>query len=487
MATKLSRDALAAQCVADPLKFVLLAYPWGEPGTELADHPGPDQWQVEVLEHVRQALHAPKDGAIRIAIASGHGIGKGACTAWLVQWYLTTRPHPQVVVTANTQAQLITKTWRELALWHGRSLFRDWFAWTKTSYYKVDAQATWFAAAIPWSEHRPEAFQGTHARHVLVIFDEASAIADPIYEVVEGAMTGPEALWVQWGNPTRNTGRFRESFAGGRFAHRWWTKQIDSRTARMTDKGQLGEWVRDYGEDSDFVRIRVKGEFPRAASTQLIGEDVIRSAQQRQPVDDKAAPTVIGVDVARYGDDRSVILVRKGGQILATRVYRELSTVQLAGFVVEAIQEFKPQAVFIDTVGIGAGVYDQVRALGFKAIEANVGLPATDIEHYYNKRAECWVAMKAWLTERGGLDPKDQALPADLTGIEYGYDIKGRLQLERKEDMKKRGLASPDLGDALALSFYAPVAPLAKPERPGAGGLWDEGGGRRGSKTSWMS
>jgi hypothetical protein len=490
--------------VDDPLLFVRLAYPWGQPGTPLADHDGPDAWQVEVLEHIRACLHDPThDGAIRIGIASGHGIGKGALSAWLIQWYMTTRPRPQIVVTANTAPQLRTKTWRELALWHERLLWRDWFRWTSERYARVDAPETWFAAALAWQAQRPEAFQGTHAPYVLVLYDEASAIADPIWDATEGAMTTPGALWCAFGNPTRNSGRFKELFPGGRFAHRWWTQQVDSRTCKMTDKAQIAQWITDYGEDSDFLRIRVKGQFPRTASTQFIGEDLVREAQLRWaesarlvgrdptstasapllPAGDSTAAVVIGVDVARYGGDRSVIIVRKGPLLLATRVYRELSTVQLAGFVAEAIQTFQPQAVFVDTVGIGAGVYDQVTALGYDAIEVNAGLPAQDAAHYANWRAEMWDGMRQWLRTRACLDPNDTALPPDLTGIEYGYDIKGRLQLERKEDMKKRGLASPDLGDALSLCFARPVAPVTRPD-PVARQQFTTW---RSQSTSWMA
>jgi hypothetical protein len=444
-------------------------------------------WQVEVLEYLKDALLDPAHtGAIRIGVASGHGIGKGALSAWIIQWYMSCRARPQIVVTANTQAQLLTKTWRELAKWHSLSLFRPWFQWTKTAYFKRGAEESWFAAAIPWNESKAEAFQGAHDKYVLILEDEASAIPDTIHDTIEGSMTTPQALWLKFGNPTRNTGRFKEIFPGGRLAHRWWTRQIDSRTCKKADQGQIAQWIHDYGEDSDFVRVRVRGEFPRAGSTQFIGDDLIQLAKTRERVDDQTAPIVIGVDVARFGDDRSVILVRQGPQILEKLIYREKNTVEVAGYVGEAIYEYKPQAVFIDVVGIGAGVYDQLVGLGHRRIfEVQAGAAALDPTHYANKRAEMWDGMRAWLESRGQLDPMDFVLPAELTGIEYGYDIRQRLLLEKKEDMKRRGLASPDEADALSLTFAQYVPPVKRPARPEPEELlWPSE--RGGSRLGWM-
>lgn len=458
-AAPLTLEACAAQLVLDPLAFVYFAYPWGVPGTPLADHAGPDTWQIAVLNHLRTRLTAPEQtGFIGTAVASGHGIGKGALTAWLVHWFLATRPHPQVVVTANTQVQLTTKTWREVAKWHQLSRFRDWFTWTATRYYLTQAPDTWFAAAIPWVEHKPEAFQGTHEQYVMMLYDEASAIPDTIYEASEGSMTTPGAIWCLFGNPTRPTGRFRQCFPGGRLAHRWQTFQIDSRTCRLANQPQLAQWITDYGEDSDFVRVRVQGVFPRQAVGQFIGDALIALAQSRQPVEDVLQPHLMGVDVARYGDDKSVILIRHGGNLVLKRIFREIDTVRLAGYVCETIDHYpQPLVVFIDGVGIGAGVIDQCRARGYAVTEVQAGAKAQDERHFVNKRAEMWQRLKEWLERRGRLTRDDTDLIADLTGPEYDYDT-GKLRLEKKEDMKARGLASPDEGDALALTFAEPVA-----------------------------
>lgn len=197
------------------------------------------------------------------------------------------------------------------ALWGSAQLNGHWFKWTATKFYQVDNPETWFMSAVPWSKERPEAFAGLHAEHVLVIFDEASAVDDVIWETASGAMTTPGAIWLVLGNPTRNTGRFHGCF--NRFKHRWTTRQIDSRTAKMANKKQIQQWVDDYGEDSDFVRVRVRGVFPRSGSCQLISSSLVDEASKRVLRLDvyQHAAKIIGVDVARFGDDQCALIKRQ--------------------------------------------------------------------------------------------------------------------------------------------------------------------------------
>ena len=259
----------------DPLGFVRWAYPWREPGA-LASESGPDDWQTDVLTRLGAAVKSGKSAneAIRVAVASGHGIGKTALIAWIIHWFMSTREFPQVVVTASTQTQLSTKTWREVAKWHRLLINEHWFRWTATKFYHVQYPETWFASAIPWSENNADAFAGTHEKFVLIVYDEGNAISDIIWETTEGALTTPGALWMVFGNYTKNTGRFNDCFAG-RMRERWMRFQIDSRTAKKANLAQINQWIEDYGEDSDFVRIRVRGVAPRAGSDQFIGQDLL--------------------------------------------------------------------------------------------------------------------------------------------------------------------------------------------------------------------
>ena len=451
----------------DPLGFVRFVFPWGS--GRLVDEPGPDEWQADVLRALGADLKAganAKDAAataIKVAVASGHGIGKTALVAWIILWFLSCFEFGQTVVTANTKTQLLTKTWRELAKWHRLAVHSGWFEWTATQFKHKRYPDSWFASAVPWSEHQSEAFAGTHETFVLVIFDEASLIGDRIWEVTEGAMTTPNAIWLAFGNPTRNTGAFAECF--GRQKHRWRTWQIDSRTARMANKAQIQQWVDDYGEDSDFVRVRVRGIFPRAGSMQFISLEDVTNAMNRETTTYKEAAKVMGLDVARHGDDESCLTTRQGQKCWPQQRWRITDLMQLASKVAEEIAVFEPDAVFIDVTGIGWGVYDRLRQLGYGEvlIPVQVGEAAIKDNLYYNKRAEIWGRMRDWLRE-GGCLPDDRELESDLIGPEYGHDARERVQLERKQDTKKRGLASPDGADSLAITFATPIEPKVRKE-----------------------
>lgn len=448
---------LIAETVDDPLRYVLSAFDWGYGDLEGQD--GPDEWQREVLDLIGKKCLTIAE-ALRVAIAAGHGVGKSALVSWLILWAMSTRPHLNGVVTANTKNQLDGKTWRELAVWHKRAINAHWFEWTATKFSSKWHPNTWFVQAVPWSKAKPEAFAGLHAEHVLMIFDEASAIEDIIWETAEGALTTPGAIWCCFGNPTRNTGRFRECF--GRFRHRWDTRQIDSRGAKMANPAQIKQWIDDYGEDSDFVKVRVRGLFPSASSTQFIPTADVEAAQARYRTEalETSLPRILGVDVARFGDDQSVILVRNGDEVGEVIKYRGVDTVKLAGYVAEIANRVSPLAIMVDGGGVGGGVIDILKSSGFKVTEVQAGAAPQDQKKYANVRAEMWDRMRDWIKRRGRL-PDDNELRDDLIGLEYGYNVDMQIQLEKKDDMKKRGLASPDVGDALALTF-ARILPAAE-------------------------
>ncbi len=225
----------------------------------------------------------------------------------------------------------------------------------------------------------------------------------------------------------------------------------------MTNKTQIQAWVNDYGEDSDFVRVRVKGVFPRAGNSQFIGSDVVAEARARtlDPGQYDFAPRIIGVDVARYGEDDSVITRRQGLMCFPQKRFHGLDLMTLADNIAQEIYAWQPDAVFIDGGGMGAGVVDRLRHMGFDIVDAQAGARALDSAKYLNRRAEMWAKMREWLPT--GKLPDDSELADALTGLEYGFSSSGALQLEKKEDAKKRGLSSPDGGDSLALTWYAPV------------------------------
>ena len=413
-----------------------------------------DEWQRELCGEFHE--HD------RFAIASGHSSGKSALTAGLIQYFLAVHPDPQVIVTANTQQQLREKTWRELAKWHQKSLVREWFQWTATQFALKECPETWFASAVPNTPHSSESFAGAHEKYMLLIFDEASAIDQAIWEVSEGATATPGGYrkWLVFGNPTRNDGAFFQCFHAMR--HRWRCKQLDTRGCKYADQKQIAQWAEDYGEDSDFFRVRVLGQFPERAERQFIGNAMVQAAQERKLNGESYAfsPVVMGVDVARFGCDQSVITLRQGLKVLRQEAFRGLRTTELASIVAQHLDTHQPHiaACFIDEGSMGAGVIDRLVQLGKSVTGVNFGEKAGDGGKYSNKRVEMWGRMRDWLQH--GQIPDDRELRDDLTGPEYGYDRKERLLLEKKDDMRRRGLSSPDKGDSLAITFaemvYAP-------------------------------
>ncbi|MDR3349767.1 MAG: terminase [Acidaminococcales bacterium] len=445
----------------DPLKFVHYAFPWGE--GPLAGFDGPDGWQRDVLRSVRDKLLTPFE-AVREAVASGHGIGKSALVSWLILWALSTHEETKGVVTANTETQLKTKTWSELAKWHRLFIGRRLFAFTATALFSSQPgyDKTWRVDMVAWSERNTEAFAGLHnkGKRILVVFDEASAIPDVIWDVTEGALTdeGTQIFFFAFGNPTRGQGRFFDCFH--RLRHRWTTRQIDSRKVGMTNKKQLKQWVEDYGEDSDFVKVRVRGVFPSAGENQFISTEIVDRAQKVSLREGqiKFAPVVIGVDPSWTGADEFVIFLRQGlfCELLA-RFAKNDDDSRMAGIIARFEDERKAAAVNVDA-GFGTGVYSAGKGMGRRWTLVNfAGKPFDDC--YANRRAEMWGEMKRWLLDGGALPADDQVLRDELVGPEAFINHSGKLQLESKDDMKKRGLASPNRADALALTFAAPVRP----------------------------
>lgn len=454
----------------DPLGYAVYSFPWLE--GVLADAEGPRQWQCDVMEDIRDHLSNPETrfSPLRIAVASGHGIGKSALISMLSAWALDTCEDTRVVLTANTETQLRTKTWPEVLKWRNLTITKHWWKLTKTGIFSAfpGHDEIWRADAVTWSEHNTEAFAGLHnkGKRIVVIFDEASNIADKVWEVTEGALTdeNTEIIWIAFGNPTRNTGRFRECF--GRFRHLWKTRHIDSRDVHGTNKAYLDEMVQTYGAESDIVKVRVRGLFPSASSLQFISQTLVDDAKVRKVEVAERDPLVIGVDVARFGDDESTIYFRRGrdARSIPPIPLRQLDTMQLAGKVLEQQRIHNASAIFVDEGGIGAGVVDRLRQLHAPVFGIQFGgkpLGAVSLaagEKVANRRAEMWAIMREWLT--GGAIHDHAQLSDDLTGIEYSFNGRDEIQLERKADMKKRGLSSPDHGDGLALTFAVPVALL---------------------------
>jgi len=478
----------------DPLAFVRYIFPWGQKGTPLEHFQGPRKWQISELTNIanhikeqkrrfplflaavkkhgdksKEALElAPR--MYQSATASGRGPGKSALVAWLNLWMMSTRIGSTSITSANTEAQLKSRTWAELGKWHTLSANAHWFerstlglkpaTWFEESLKKLKIDNSYYyAQGQLWSEENPDAFAGVHNQTgIMVIFDEASGIPKPIWTVTEGFFTEPivDRYWFCFSNPRRNTGEFFECFHKNRAF--WKLRNLDSRTVEGTDTNKLNEIIAKHGEDSDEARIEVLGQFPRQGDKQFISREIILGATQRELVKDEAAPLIMGIDVARYGDDKTVFRWRQGrdARSIPPIEYKGLDNMQVANFAAEWIEKTNPDAVCVDAGGSGSGVVDRLRERGFKVHEIWFGSKSEDAQ-WGNKRTELWDQMREWLN--GGCIDARQELLDDLAGPEYDFQGGGdKIILEPKEAMKARGLASPDHGDALVLTFAVKVA-----------------------------
>jgi hypothetical protein len=459
-----------SQYIHDPAGMALYAFPWGT--GDLADSAGPRKWQGGILDAIgthlqnKQTRHQP----CLIAVASGKGIGKSALVGIIIDWAMSTCEDCKVILTANTDGQLRTKTWPEVCKWFGLAINKHWFSVKAESITirNPEHERLWRCDRIAWSEHNTEAFAGLHnkGKRILIIFDEASAISDKIWETTEGVLTDEdtEIIWLAFGNPTRTDGRFRECF--GKFKHRWKTWQIDSREVEGINKAEINRQVEDYGEDSDHVRVWVRGEFPRTSVEGFISAEVVEDARKYKAEGYQKLPLILAVDVARFGDNETVIGWRQGRKFVVLDKLREKDGVFVANKIIQYQQTLHPSALIVDGDGGWSGsIVDHLKFSRFdKKLHEFHGSPDAYDSRWFNRRTEVWGLMKEWLGN-GAQIPDDPDLATQLTGPTYDYTKgkrrPGSMFVEHKDSMKSRGLASPDIADCLALTFAVKVAPPA--------------------------
>jgi len=444
----------------DPYQWVLFSFDWSH--GDLAGWDGPDEWQTAFLKKLRDAIRNRAPGeVIKMAVKTGRGVGKTAMEAWLILWLMSTRPNFAGFGTANTADQLSDKLWRELALWHNRVINKDWFTWTATRFFHNDAKETWGVDALPWRENNPDALGGLHngGRGQAAIVDEGSGVPGTIYDVIEATMTDPDSFVFVFGNPLRKTGRFYELFT--RFAHRWIPFTIDSRTSRVANQNSISQAIEDYGLDSDYVRVSVLGEFPRTDSETLIPLPLIEMAQVRKTEGNERYRPVYGLDVARFGDDRTVLVVRRHRKVEAVHTWRSLDLMQTVGRVKALWDDCKPDdvpcAIMVDVIGIGAGVVDRLRELdGIKHVvrPVNVSESPAVKSKFAKLRDEMYWKGREWF-EGMNVECENREIGAELADIMYSYTSLGQIKVEGKKDIKERLSRSPDVAEAFLLSLMA--------------------------------
>lgn len=393
--------------------------------------------------------------------------------SWIILFIMSTRPKCKGVVTANTGEQLRTKTWAELAKWKGLCIVGHWFELNATSLQHRAWPEDWRVDAQTCREENSEAFAGLHAASSspFFIFDEAAGIPDVIWEVAEGGLTDGQSFMFAFGNPTRNTGKFYQTYGNAY----WRNYSVDSRRAARTNKALIAQWEEEYGEDSDFFRVRVKGEFPRAGDMQFIPGDVVAAARKRGPGRYLGTdPLICGIDVARGGDDNCYIQFRRGYDAKSEVTYKipgekARDSMQLVSKLTLVLNDHKPDQVFLDATGIGGPVADRLRQLGYNVTDVHFGGAADDDRQFANKVSEMGWRLRQWLID-GGAIPDDGELEDELTARLFWHDKKGRFMVEPKAEgkehagMKKRLGKSPDWGDALYLTF-AHIVPALQQER----------------------
>ena len=451
----------------------MFAYPWGQAGTPLEHFTGPRKWQREVLsalkEHIKQNNGKIDYDTLRLAVASGRGIGKSALVSWLTIWMLSTRIGSTTIISANSESQLRSVTWAEITKWLAMSINSHWFEVSATRLMPAKwltelverdlkkGTRYWGVEGRLWSAENPDAYAGVHNYDgVMVIFDEASGIEESIWAVTGGFFTEntPNRFWLAFSNPRRNSGYFYEAFNSKRDF--WHGKQVDARTVEGTDKQVYEQIIAEYGPDSYQAHVEVYGTFPNASDDQFIGSSLVDDAMAREKYKDASAPIIVGVDPARFGADSTVIAIRQGRDIVTIKRYKGDDTMTVVGHVIDVIEEYKPTLVVIDEGGLGAGIVDRLKEQRYKIKGVNFGNKSKNPIMYGNMRAQMWGEMREWL--KSASIPKDKFLKTDLISPMMKPDSRGTIFLESKKEMKSRGLASPDAADALAVTFAFPVA-----------------------------
>lgn len=411
----------------------------------------PTKWQEDALRKVAA-------GRRRISIRAGHGVGKSTVCAWAVVWFMCTRFPQKTVMTAPTAGQLFDALFSELKAQVNRlpPVLRDSFDVFSDRIALKGAPESSFASARTSSSDRPEALAGIHSEHVLLIIDEASAVPEAVYEAAAGSMSGHSACTILIGNPTRNSGMFYKTHH--ELASDWETMHVSCVDNALVSSDFVDQIRTTYGEESNAYRIRVLGEFAVADDDTLIAADVVDSAMTRDVSGTEHDVMVYGVDVARFGSDRSALCKRRGNVVIEVKSWGGLDLMQLVGAIVNEANIDRPEEICVDTIGLGSGVADRLREMGYNVRDVNVAETSAMNPNANRLRDELWLSVRDWLSTRGVKIPNDASLRHELVAPRYTFTSTGKIVVESKDLMRKRGMRSPDLADALCLTFAGNAA-----------------------------
>lgn len=410
---------------------------------------------VSLWDKQKEIREAVKNNR-RVTVRSCNGAGKTFLVPLIALEYLYTHPESIVINTAPTWKQVENQYWRYFRGFYENANIALGGEIMKTQF---NLEENWFAMGVASNVRNVANFQGWHGKSVLVIFDEASGIPPVIWEAVEGVISGgSDSKLLAIGNPNENSGQFHDTFSDPRY------KKIHISAfdlPNVKEKKQVihglstYDWVEEmrekYGEDSDVWRVRVLGDFPMAESNTLIGVNMVSNAINAER-EEYGNEEIIGLDVARFGNDKSAFIHRKGNKAKVLEVIDKNDLMELAGKSKRYLREYPQAKIYIDIVGNGAGVYDRLREqpdVRDRVYGVTSSGKARD-DSFINIRAESWHNVKEWLRD-AILDDNEGWY--ELSKPRYKINSNGKLQLESKDDMKKRGVASPNIGDAIALTL----------------------------------
>ena len=413
-------------------------------------------------DYQAEFLDALASGERKMSVRSGHGTGKSTTSSWAMLWYVLLRFPNKVVVTAPTSGQLFDALFAELKRWINELPPQLQVLLTvKSDRVELSAApAEAFISARTSRAETPEALAGVHSENVLLVVDEASGVPEKVFEAAAGSMSGHSATTVLLSNPTRSSGTFFESQT--RLADTWWTRRWSCVESPLVSEEFVDEMRARYGEDSNAFRIRVLGEFPMADDDTIIPFHLADSAIKRDIEIPEDTKPIWGLDVARFGADKTALCKRYGNVVTEITSWQGLDLMQTVGRVMAEYEglapSMRPSEILVDSIGVGGGVVDRLRELGAPVRGINVGEAPAMGKTYMNLRAELWFKTKGWLEDRSCKLPNDDQLLAELTSIRYGFTPGGKMKAESKDDMRKRGLKSPDLADALCLTMASDAA-----------------------------
>ena len=409
----------------------------------------PQKWQRKALDAIAQ-----ND---RVAIKSGHGVGKTAFESWVVLWWLMTHYPCKVAVTANSAHQLSDVLWTEIDRW-ARNMpqaFKDLLEF-KSDKISLKGATDSFAVARTSRRENPESLAGFHSPHMLFVVEEASGVPNVIFETASGALSTPGAKIIMCGNPTRSDGYFYDAFHGDR--DKWHCITVSCEEGEYVDPKFIDEMADKYGSQSNVFKVRVLGEFPTQSDDVLLPLHLIEDAVTRDVEAGPTTPVVWGLDVARFGGDRSALAKRQGNVLIEPiKTWQNKDLMELAGIVLSEYDavpySMRPQAIYIDAIGLGAGLADRLRELDMPAVAVSVSETASLKDRFNRLRDELFWLCREWFEARDCHIPDDGTLMAELSGIRYKYLSTGKLKVESKDEMKRRGQRSPDVADAFVLTF----------------------------------